>query len=303
MRLAFAASLAFIFAGFSFAQPSDSASDTRLTASVIIEAFAKSSGGFSSDEVLLEDSRRKKFLAAVAKRLNGGGNASEVSENEAAELSKALEGQACAMLLKLRKAGKLTVKATKRGKSADPSVLPIAEIAARTISEKFDVSTDAIIADPKLREAFDVAARQVDPEVSLYDARKAALQLRKSRRLKPELVLRVADWEKDVQVHPLTFVRDNLKQVPTKPGIYLFRDATGYIYIGEAVNLRNRLTQHLTDSDRKSLARYIEDTAGEGLSIEWHAFPSDSPAKQVAVRRAYESELIRSRKPRLNVRP
>ena len=253
---------------------------------IVVEAFAKTSNGWSSDEVLLDDIRRERFLAAVRTR-----------QPDADEATCNL------MLLKLRKAGKLTVKATRRGKPADDRVLPIAEIAARTIMEKFDVATDTMIADPTLRKAFDAAALIVDPDVSLYEVRKAAFQLRKPRRLKPELVLRVADWDKQVVVKPLPEVRSNLKLVPTLPGIYLFRDQTGYIYIGEAVNLRVRLTQHLNDSDRRSLAAYIEQTSGEGLSIEWHAFPKDSPARQVAVRRAYESELIRSRNPRLNVRP
>ncbi|QDV68326.1 excinuclease ABC subunit C [Rosistilla carotiformis] len=253
---------------------------------IVIDAFAKSSDGWSSDEVLLDDARRARFLAAV-----------RTHRPDADETTCNL------MLLKLRKSGKLTVKATRRGKPADDRVLPIAEIAARTIMEKFDIATDTMIADPMLRQAFDAAALTVDSDVSLYDVRKAAFQLRKSRRLKPELVLRVADWEKEVVVKPLAEVRADLKVVPTLPGVYLFRDQTGYIYIGEAANLRVRLTQHLTDSDRRSLADYIQQTAVEGLSIEWHAFPKTSPARQVAVRRAYESELIRSRNPRLNVRP
>lgn len=262
------------------------AQDALPLSTAVIEGFAESSDGWSSDEVILDDERREKFLDAVRSRV------SDVSEKEINLL-----------LFKLRKAGKLTVKATRRGKAAGSEFLPMAEIAARTIMEKHDVSTDRIMADPKLRGEFDEAVMLVDPQVSLYAVRKAAFQLRKSRRLKPELVLRVADWEKEVQVHPLAEVAANLKMVPTNPGIYLFRDVTGYIYIGEAINLRTRLTKHLSDSDRKGLAKYIESTAGEGLSIEWHSFPKDSPAKQVAVRRAYESELIRSRNPRLNVRP
>ncbi|MEZ6091338.1 MAG: nucleotide excision repair endonuclease [Pirellulaceae bacterium] len=256
------------------------------TQQIIVAAFAETCDGWSTDEVLLHDQRRERFLAAVRS------HDANINEREA-----------CLLLLKLRKAGKLTVKATRRGKPANPETLPIAEIAARTVMDKSDVSTDIIIADPQVRRDFDHAAQQVDPNVSLYDVRKAVLQLRKSRRLKPELVLRVADWQKEVKVSPLLDVRSDLQAIPTGPGVYLFRDATGYIYIGEAINLRNRLTEHLKESDRRRLAAYIEKSAGEGLSIEWHAFPNDSPMKELAVRRAYESEMIRSRQPRLNVRP
>ena len=260
--------------------------DTDVVQQIVIDAFARTSDGWSSDEVLLHDERRERFMASVR-----------------SSDAKIDEREACLLLLKLRKAGKLTTKATRRGKPADKEAVPIAEVAARMVMDKYDVASDIIIADPDIRHAFDSAALQVDPDISLYDARKAVLQLRKSRRLKPELVLRVADWDKDVKVNALLEVQANLEMVPKVPGVYLFRDATGYIYIGEAINLRDRLTQHLTDSDRRSLAAYIRQTAGEGLSIEWHAFAADSPMKQLSVRRAYESEMIRSRQPRLNVRP
>jgi hypothetical protein len=37
--------------------------------------------------------------------------------------------------------------------------------------------------------------------------------------------------------------------------------------------------------------------------VEVHAFPVDSRANEVVIRRAYESELIRSRRPRFNILP
>jgi hypothetical protein len=39
------------------------------------------------------------------------------------------------------------------------------------------------------------------------------------------------------------------------------------------------------------------------VTIELHIFPKTSPARKLTVRRAYESELIRSREPKFNVRP
>jgi hypothetical protein len=63
------------------------------------------------------------------------------------------------------------------------------------------------------------------------------------------------------------------------------------------------LKSHLDESDRKSLANYLREQGVESISIEIHSFPADSRMKDVTVRRAYESELIRSREPRFNVRP
>ncbi|MEL6895715.1 MAG: GIY-YIG nuclease family protein, partial [Planctomycetota bacterium] len=160
--------------------------------------------------------------------------------------------------------------------------------------------------------------------------RRAMLRLRKTRALKPELVLRVANWERKVvtlslsqAVADLFASSDSAKnearqeRIPRLPGIYLFRDSTGYLYIGEAANLRTRLTTHLTESDRPGLADYLGRVGGlnqdreesltgvkrQQISVELHIFAKDSPAKKVAIRRAYESELIRSRRPTLNVRP
>ncbi|MCP4175380.1 MAG: GIY-YIG nuclease family protein [Fuerstiella sp.] len=41
--------------------------------------------------------------------------------------------------------------------------------------------------------------------------------------------------------------------MPRKPGIYLFRDRTGYFYTGETSSLRLRVAKHLAHSDRKDL--------------------------------------------------
>jgi predicted GIY-YIG superfamily endonuclease len=85
--------------------------------------------------------------------------------------------------------------------------------------------------------------------------------------------------------------------------IYIFRDASGYLYIGESENLRARVTKHLDHSDRKSLARYLWQEGVGGVTVELHAFDPDSNARNKEMRRAYESELIHSRQPRLNIAP
>ena len=69
------------------------------------------------------------------------------------------------------------------------------------------------------------------------------------------------------------------------------------------MNLRVRLQKHLDQSDRRSLARYFTEHGVGDVSVELHAFAPDSQARVETMRRAYESELIRSRKPRFNVAP
>ena len=141
------------------------------------------------------------------------------------------------------------------------------------------------------------------PKVDPYLLRKASLTLRKSRRLQPELVLRVADWKKEIIALAAAVAEKEPGKVPEQPGVYIFRDETGYLYIGESANLHDRIKQHLDRSDRQSLASYLETNGVKGVTLELHAFAADSPARLKPMRRAYESELIRSRKPRFNLAP
>jgi len=81
------------------------------------------------------------------------------------------------------------------------------------------------------------------------------------------------------------------------------RTASGYPYIGEAANLKARLSRHTSQSDRVTLNQYLHSGAEGSITVELHTFGDRSPAKELKIRRAYESELIRSRQPRFNIRP
>ena len=254
---------------------------------VVRQAYLATFDGWSTDEVLLQDSLNQAFLAACAKELP---NATPAKLNWA--------------LLNARKAGKLSgTKVTKRRNADHTAYSHLAEIAARSCQDKFKVTTDRVMCDAKMRAAFDALAKQVAPKLDPYLLRKAAFALRKSRRLRPELVPRIADWGREISSHSAAKLRENVEQIPATPGIYIFRDKTGYLYIGEAVNLRKRLSDHLNQSDRQSLAAYLKSHGVKEVVVELHVFPADSRAKKVTVRRAYESELIANRKPRFNVRP
>lgn len=283
----------------SFDQPSPSSTDTtvpsstelRATDDQILAAFTQASDGYGSDELVVNDALRDAFLTAIDPQWQGRGNQWQT--------------ETLLRLISLRKAGKLTTVTTKRGQAADDAVLPIAEIAVRKVMDEHQVSSDRLLCDAQLRNQLQQEAQQISGAVDGYEISKAVLLLRKSRRLRPELVLRVADWQRDIDVLSLQQVDQGLAQgtISTGPGVYLFRDKTGYLYIGEAVNLKARLQQHLSQSDRLSLRQYLHDVAKGDVTVELHSFGDESPARELTIRRAYESELIRSRSPRLNVRP
>jgi predicted GIY-YIG superfamily endonuclease len=268
------------------AQPAGSAEPLKQ---VVAAAFASVHDGYSVDEVLLDDELQAAFQRACQER------------------SPDADPEECNWtLLNLRKAARLEAKTTKtrdRDEQSQEAVRHIAEIAARSVQDRHRTSIDRVMAKPQWRADFDAAALEISPEVDLYTVRKAAFQLRKTRELKPELITRLADWGREVKTVSLEELRERLELAPEQPGVYLFRDATGYLYIGEAADLRKRLGQHLEQSDRQSLASYLSERNAESITIELHTFAPDSRIKELAVRRAYESELIRSRNPRFNIRP
>lgn len=254
---------------------------------IVLEAFVKVYDGYSADEVLLQDGLQSKFLDACREQDD-----------------KALPNDLNWTLLNLRKQGKLKAYPTrKRNRVSLDGVRFVSEIAARSIQDAHKISIDRAFCDPELRSEFDKLAHQLAEDVDLYAVRKAALQLRKARQLQPELITRIADWGRVVTHYSPQQIKDDPTAIPEEPGIYIFSDRQGYLYIGESDNLRRRLTEHLDESDRKSLAAYLKTHLLEGVSIEVHTFAPDSRIKELAVRRAYESELIRSRNPRLNIRP
>ena len=274
--------------------------EIKVHDSLIVDAFKQTHDGWSSDEVILQDDLNQNFLKSCNEKLAAVG----VTDPNPAALNW--------RLIALRKAGKLKVKSTKRAPSkskqtsdSEPQsaaeITTLAEIAIRSVQDKTKVSSDRIMTDPKLRGQFEAVVTKLNPKADLYLTRKAAFKLRKTRHLQPELISRLADWGREVKTYAIEDLRKSVDSVDPYPGIYIFRDQTGYLYIGQTENLRKRMLEHLEESHNPSLASYLKSETG--ATVELHSFDPKSRAKEVRVRRAYESELIRSRKPRFNVLP
>ena len=215
------------------------------------------------------------------------------------------------MLLRLRKSGQLDVPTTVRvavDSNAPPrdAYATAAEIAARLTLDRFGGSLDAAMCDPPRRAHFDAEAARLTTDLEGLTPtllRSAALGLRKARRLRPELTVRIADWGRTLTTHAAADLRDHPGHIPRVPGVYLFRNAEGYLYIGEAKNLRSRLAQHLGGEGQPALSTYLGEADLDTLTVELHAFDPESNGRLTDHRRAYESELINTRQPRFNVRP
>lgn len=85
-----------------------------------------------------------------------------------------------------------------------------------------------------------------------------------------------------------------INKAPEEPGVYLFKDSKKqYVYIGKAVNIKNRLKNHYQQLKVDTKERKIFK---ESSSIEWIITKSDYEAFVL------ENELIKQYKPKYNVR-
>ena len=262
---------------------------------IVADAFAATHDGWSSDEVILQSELNSAFVQACRDKL-------KTSASFAAP-DRISEEKLNWTLMNLRKAGKLKIKSTKRARIDTRPVHHIAEIVTRSLLDQHQCSIDWLMCNPELRQQFDDAAINIAPNSDAYKVRKAAFQLRKARKLRPELVTRIANWGRQISEHSVADLKESPELLEEHPGVYIFRDATGYLYIGQTENLKVRLQEHLDESHNASLAGYLNSRTSGNVTVEVHDFDPESKASETMVRRAYESELIASRKPRFNVQP
>jgi hypothetical protein len=248
------------------------------------EAFLSVHAGRSTDDVIIDDGLNEQFLTQ-AKAAGATGSDFEINW----------------VLLNLRKKSGLGPVVTCVLRHNHSAYVHASEIAARQVEDRHETTVDRILCDPKLRGEFDAIASSLTDDIPVYQLRKAALTLRKCRKLKPELIKRVANWDVSVLSYPAKALSDDNSLIPRQPGIYMFFDNSGYLYIGEAGSLRTRVAKHLDHSDRKALARHLWTEGLDDLQIELHIFAPDSDGRLAGHRRAYEASLIQSRQPRFNI--
>ena len=248
--------------------------------SKLIAAFDAVRNGNSVDRVVVDPELNAAFVAEC-KRLELGG--------AAATLNRAL--------INLRKAGYLRgLKSRSPSPGDDDAYRFAAEIAARHMERRDGVTLDDILCDPALATEFDKLAAAISPGFTSLQYRWSALNLRKTKRLSPELLARIAPPR---QVHSFAVLGLALDAVPSEQGLYLFHTRETCLYVGEAENLRNRIGKHLDHSDNKGLARWMWEQGSTALFLELQILPAATTQK---VRRALEQELIRGRNPVFNIK-
>lgn len=200
-------------------------------------------------------------------------------------------------LLNTRKLGGRLDRSTRRTAVRDQDQYAFAsEIAIRCLERKRQSTLDQVLCDPKLAEEFDDIAMSIAPGFTCLEYRWAALRMRKTSRLKPELLGRVVP---SAVFGPIAAREIEYSHLPREQGLYMLLSRGRVLYVGEALDLRARLTKHFEHSDNKHLAHYLWEFGTDDVFVEYHLLPPDTRAE---VRRAMELELIRSRNSEFNIR-
>jgi hypothetical protein len=248
--------------------------------SKLIAAFDAVCQGFSPDRVVADPALNAEFVAEAG-RLGLTESAAALSRN----------------LLNLRKQGDLPGRKSKRTSFPDEGDYRFAaEMAISFLERRDGVSLDAIICDPALAAEFDSMAATLAPGYSPLQYRWAALNLRKMNQLKPELLARVAP---PISLESFQIKDIDVQCVPSQQGLYMFFTSAQVLYVGEAENLHKRLKKHLEHSDNKGLARWMWEYGTDDLRVEIQLLAKETTTM---VRRALETELIRSRSPLFNIK-
>ncbi|MBI3332527.1 MAG: excinuclease ABC subunit UvrC [Candidatus Omnitrophica bacterium] len=89
-------------------------------------------------------------------------------------------------------------------------------------------------------------------------------------------------------------LQERLRQLPDRPGVYLFKDAQGKIlYVGKAVSLRKRVLSYFQPS--RPLTAKLMRLMGQVRDLEWILTGSEAEAL------LYEASLIKENQPKYNV--
>ena len=257
--------------------------DARALREAVIGAFFETHKGRSTDDVIVYEDLNREFIAAALRRVPG-----------------IKPFQLNWTLYNIRKSGKLGPVTKVRVVLRDrEEYIHAVEIAARYMEDRYELTIDQLVCDPRYLPEFDKLASEIAPGHPSHAYRKAALGLRKGRKLQPELAKKFV--EKIASLHHAHDLLSNLERIPHLPGVYVFADKSGSLYIGETAGLRFRIAKHLDHSDNKSLAHYLWDHGVRDILVQWIAFERGSRGERADFRRALEATLIASRKPRFNI--
>jgi site-specific DNA-methyltransferase (adenine-specific) len=243
-------------------------------------AFLDTNQGFSADRVVADAQLNAAFIESC-RRLEIAAPAVEIN----------------IALLNLRKAGLLKglPRSRKTTFTNEEAYRFASEIAARFIEKRDSTTLDRIICDPQLAASLDTIAADISPGFTSLQYRWAALNLRKARALRPEILSHVVT-PTHVSLGQVDYISEN--DLPIEQGLYIFYSSSVTLYVGEGQSIRRRIAKHLDHSDNKNLARWFWSHGFKNVRLEVQILDASVSTK---IRKALEAELIASRRPIFNI--
>jgi site-specific DNA-methyltransferase (adenine-specific) len=243
----------------------------------VAQVFRETCDGYSADRVIADPELNARFIASC--RARG-------LQEPPVELNR--------KLLNTRKRAGLPRSIHRTAPRNQDAFAFAAEIAIRSLERKYGTTLDRVLCDPELATEFDGVATAIAPGFTSLEYRWAALGLRKTNRLKPEILGRVVQG---TVYGPVSATDLDVAKIPRDQGLYILTARERVLYVGEAKDLRSRLKKHFDHSDNKLLAQYLWAAGRDNLLVEYHVLP---PSTATKVRKAMELELIRSRRAEFN---
>jgi hypothetical protein len=228
-------------------------SATGLAADLVINAFNQVHEGYSPDWIIVNSQFNERFLTCC-------------HDMGLTQGPKILNHT----LMNVRKSPKYKGKlnpCTKRSGFSDYDEFAFAaEIAVRALQRTGGVTLDRILCDPEFRGRFDKLASELAPDNSELQLRCAALNLRKTHRLKPM----AAGAESYELLAAGPFRRIDLNSLTAEPGGYALYDQNRPVFAGETENLQKRIGNHL----RYGLPGWLGIGREDELTLKFHVLPA-----------------------------
>ena len=180
-------------------------------------------------------------------------------------------------LLRLRKSGKLP-RSTQKPTQVTPQEMDefgfASEVAWRLLAIDYCKSLDEILCSPDFADEFDRLARMFGPtnrEISSLDLRRAAISIRKrSKEARNVAESRFAKWKSKSKKIPRIQIGEKMERLEV-PGVFVLNSRDVGFYVGESVNMRERVEELLSNETWRSLepdsVSYVEET--EGIQIRY----------------------------------
>ena len=201
----------------------------------IIDAYVRSCSGQSTDLLLCNPELNEQFVTACRKSLSG----------DAYTWNR--------LLLRIRKKGKLPgVERIQRRLTFEEmdEYSFSGEIAMQLLSLDYGTTLDDILCSPTMAARFDRTASEFAPGCTAFQYRWAALAIRKRAKKSKKLAHeRFQSWLKKAlpRRRSLTACTGNEYD---RAGVYLLMSGNQTLYVGETLNVRNRIAQILNGDSR-----------------------------------------------------